>query len=57
MEGKKRLEVTIGDSPEEEMWIGNIVAEVLVILREERENFFGSGALFCSSDLGLVKGF
>ena len=57
MEGKKRLEVTIGNSPEEEMWIGNIVAEVLVILREEREHFFGSGALFCSSDLGLVKGF
>ena len=56
VEGEKRLEVTIGDSSEEEMWIGDIVAEVLVILREERKNLFGSVALFYSSNFGLVEG-
>ena len=57
VEGEEESEVIIGESSEEEMWVGDLVAEVLVSLRDQRDYLFGHGALFCSYDFGLVEGF
>ena len=48
--------VIIGDSSEEEIWVMDIVSEVSVSLRGQRDNLLGSGMLLCLYDLGLVEG-
>ena len=55
VEGEKGLEVTVGDSPVEDMRVGDLVAEDSVSLREQRVDLFGSGASFYSSNLILVE--
>ena len=57
MEGEEGSEVAGGAFSRGELWVRDLVAEVIVGLRERREDLLGSGGSFCSSSLGLMEEF
>ena len=57
VEGEGGSGVASGDSHGLELCVRDLVAEISVGLREQSEGFLRSGALFCSSSLGLIGSF